>query len=88
MAREKTKKNKTMVYFCGGEVGGALDHPTKFSKNQLAHLADPSGTGPGEKRMLAALDLHGLKEFEVKGDGNCQFRSLDQTLSEVREQRT
>eukprot|EP00913_Durusdinium_trenchii_P031070 g29095.t1 len=31
---------------------------------------------PAERRMLAALEEHGLEEVEMVGDGNCQFRAL------------
>ena len=39
----------------------------------------PPLNGP-ESRLALRLDVHGLEEFAVRGDGNCQFRALADQL--------
>lgn len=54
--------------------------PAMMKQEEQPQKEEENAAQRERKRMLDRLQLYGLKERQVKGDGNCQFRALSDQL--------
>ncbi|XP_070030930.1 OVARIAN TUMOR DOMAIN-containing deubiquitinating enzyme 11-like isoform X1 [Nicotiana tabacum] len=66
----------------GGKLGKRLSHLDSIphTPRVIGQIPDPNHATLDHERLSGRLAAYGLAEFQIQGDGNCQFRALADQL--------